>query len=192
MGWTVFRQAGIESSERLSCSLLGVDVRKVNAITLFVFTRHSSVVRRHRRTFVVVNDCFLCLSVFCGCVDCCCSYIAITHYLTTMLTSMDRVKCWLKGIESDQGYQNYLFYTGYFNVPGLGDAVAHPQGVGVVNTIGAMNGFRFVNACYVLLWLAVVVIIVAVVVAAAVVVFVVVIIVVVVVIVVFDGIVCII
>jgi hypothetical protein len=26
-----------------------------------------------------------------------------------------QVKCWLKGIESDQGYQNFLFYNGYFN-----------------------------------------------------------------------------
>jgi hypothetical protein len=49
---------------------------------------------------------------------------------------MDKVKCWLKGIESDQGYQNYLFYNGYFNVPELGSAVAFPQGIGVVNTIG--------------------------------------------------------
>jgi hypothetical protein len=28
---------------------------------------------------------------------------------------MDTVKCWLKGIESDQGYQNFLFYNGKFN-----------------------------------------------------------------------------
>jgi hypothetical protein len=70
------------------------------------------------------------------------SFTAIDFYITTMLNSMDRVKCWLKGIESDQGYQNYLFYNGYFNHPTLGNATLNMQGEGVVNTIGAMNGFR--------------------------------------------------
>jgi hypothetical protein len=51
------------------------------------------------------------------------------------------VKCWLKGIESDQGYQNYLFYNGFFNTP-MGNATLFHQGTGVVNTIGAMNGYR--------------------------------------------------
>ena len=54
---------------------------------------------------------------------------------------MDEVKCWLKGIESDQGYQNYLYYNGFFNVTG-GSTTAFRQGTGVVNTIGAMNGHR--------------------------------------------------
>ena len=54
---------------------------------------------------------------------------------------MDKVKCWLKGIESDQGYQNYLFYNGYFNTV-AGNATLFEQGDGVVNTIGALNGFR--------------------------------------------------
>lgn len=69
------------------------------------------------------------------------SYLAIHHYIRTMLKSMDSVKCWLKGIESDQGYQNYLFYNGHFNTD-LGNATLFHQGTGVVNTIGAMNGFR--------------------------------------------------
>ena len=69
------------------------------------------------------------------------SYSAIRYYVRTMLTSMDTVKCWLKGIESDQGYQNYLFYNGHFNTP-EGNATLNLQGHGVVNTIGAMNGFR--------------------------------------------------
>ena len=69
------------------------------------------------------------------------SYIAIHNYLRTMLQSMDTVKCWLKGIESDQGYQNYLFYNGHFNTE-LGNATLFHQGTGVVNTIGAMNGYR--------------------------------------------------
>ena len=58
-----------------------------------------------------------------------------------MLASMDSVKCWLKGIESDQGYQNYLFYNGYFNTD-EGNATLFYQGEGVINTIGALNGFR--------------------------------------------------
>ncbi len=69
------------------------------------------------------------------------SYQAIHYYVRTMLSSMDSVKCWLKGIESDQGYQNYLFYNGHFNTP-AGNATLFHQGYGPVNTIGAMNGFR--------------------------------------------------
>jgi len=69
------------------------------------------------------------------------SFPAVKHYVRTMLHSMDTVKCWLKGIESDQGYQNYLFYNGHFNTA-LGNATLFHQGHGSVNTIGAMNGFR--------------------------------------------------
>ena len=69
------------------------------------------------------------------------SYQSIHFYVTTMLKSMDSVKCWLKGIESDQGYQNYLFYNGHFNTP-EGNATLFMQGEGVVNTIGALNGAR--------------------------------------------------
>lgn len=68
---------------------------------------------------------------------------AVYHYLRTMLASMDTVQCWRKGIESDQGYQNYLYYNGYFTSPdGLTNATAFAQGEGVVNTIGALNGYR--------------------------------------------------
>jgi hypothetical protein len=69
------------------------------------------------------------------------SYWAIHYYVRTMLASMDEVKCWLKGIESDQGYQNYLYYNGHFNVTG-GTTMAFAQGTGIVNTIGALNGHR--------------------------------------------------
>jgi hypothetical protein len=69
------------------------------------------------------------------------SYPAVKHYVRTMLTSMDTVKCWLKGIESDQGYQNYLFYNGHFNTA-MGNATLFHQGTGIINTIGAMNGYR--------------------------------------------------
>jgi hypothetical protein len=69
------------------------------------------------------------------------SLSAMHHYVPTMLRTMDRVKCWLKNIESDQGYQNYLFYNGHFNTA-LGNATLFKQGEDVVNTIGAMNGAR--------------------------------------------------
>ena len=69
------------------------------------------------------------------------SYEAIMHYTRTMLHSMDTVQCWKKGIESDQGYQNYLFYNGAFNLNGQ-NATAYKQGEGIVNTIGALNGHR--------------------------------------------------
>ena len=52
-----------------------------------------------------------------------------------------QVQCWKKGIESDQGYQSYLFYSGAFNTAD-GNATKFEQGEGVVNTIGALNGFR--------------------------------------------------
>ena len=69
------------------------------------------------------------------------SFQSILFYTQTMLRSMDTVQCWKKGIESDQGYQNYLFYNGKFNTPD-GNATLFHQGNGPVNTIGAMNGFR--------------------------------------------------
>ena len=71
------------------------------------------------------------------------SYAGIHHYVRTMLGSMDVVQCWKKGIESDQGYQSYLFYNGKFDNPnGREKAIKFDQGNGVVNTIGAMNGMR--------------------------------------------------
>lgn len=69
------------------------------------------------------------------------SYPAIHFYVRKMLASMDKVQCWRKGIESDQGYQNYLFYNGHFHTE-HGNATLFQQGHGVVNTIGAMNGYR--------------------------------------------------
>jgi len=69
------------------------------------------------------------------------SFLAVSYYVRTMLASMDTVKCWLKGIESDQGYQSHLFYSGQFNTV-MGNATVFQQGYGPVNTIGALNGFR--------------------------------------------------
>ena len=59
-----------------------------------------------------------------------------------MLKSMDQQQCSkLQKIESDQGYQNYLFHNGFFNTKDV-NATMNLQGIGVVNTIGAMNGAR--------------------------------------------------
>ena len=69
------------------------------------------------------------------------SYAAVRNYLSVMLAGMDKIQCWRKGIESDQGYQNNYFHNGHFDTP-EGKAVMNAQGYGRVNTIGAMNGFR--------------------------------------------------
>ena len=76
------------------------------------------------------------------------SALAMRTYIPTMLRSMDTVQCWKRGIESDQGYQNFLFYNGHFNTP-EGNATLFLQGEDLVNTIGAMNGFRYdLLACF--------------------------------------------
>ncbi len=54
------------------------------------------------------------------------SYQATLNYVQVMLRSMDKVQCWRKNIESDQGYQNYLFYNGHFNTP-AGNATRFSQ-----------------------------------------------------------------
>ena len=46
-----------------------------------------------------------------------------------------------RGTESDQGYHNYLYDMGRHAANGL-NVKSWEQGTGVVNTIGAMNGFR--------------------------------------------------
>ena len=69
------------------------------------------------------------------------TFNGIDYYVMTMLKWFDKIQCWKKGIESDQGYQNYLFYNKHFDTAN-GKANLNYQGIGVVNTIGAMNGFR--------------------------------------------------
>lgn len=67
------------------------------------------------------------------------TYSAMRHYVRTMLRAMDSAQCWIKG--SDQGYHNYLFYHGHFNTT-AGSAVLFPQGHGIINTVGALNGAK--------------------------------------------------
>jgi len=69
---------------------------------------------------------------------------SLKHYTERMVQEMDSQKCHTTPArtESDQGYHNFLYDTGAFaKLPGV--RVAHSeQGHGLVNTIGAMNGFR--------------------------------------------------
>ncbi|KAH8045048.1 hypothetical protein JL720_16844 [Aureococcus anophagefferens] len=69
---------------------------------------------------------------------------AMKRYAERMLAEMDRMACWATkaATESDQGYHNFLYHTGELAaLPGVRVA-HHEQGRGLVNTIGAMNGFR--------------------------------------------------
>jgi hypothetical protein len=56
-----------------------------------------------------------------------------------------QVKCWLKGIESDQGYQNFLFYNGYFNTK-WGNATLFHQ-VSRISTVPCCDLLRMCYAC---------------------------------------------
>lgn len=68
------------------------------------------------------------------------TYDGISHYVRRMLKEFDDMNCFHKKPSagaSDQGYHNYLYYSGQ-----LGRVKVYPQGYGPVNTIGAMNGHR--------------------------------------------------
>lgn len=70
------------------------------------------------------------------------SHYGVARYVNRMIQEMDSQKCHVtRGTESDQGYHNYLFHTGKLAEAGI-RVVAHEQGKGIVNTVGAMNGFR--------------------------------------------------
>ena len=69
---------------------------------------------------------------------------AMKRYAERMLAEMDRMACWATkaATESDQGYHNFLYHTGALAaLPGV-KVTHHEQGRGLVNTIGAMNGYR--------------------------------------------------
>ena len=69
---------------------------------------------------------------------------ALKRYTERMVQEMDKMKCHATPArtESDQGYHNYLYDTGELaKLPGV-RVTHHEQGHGIVNTIGAMNGFR--------------------------------------------------
>ena len=69
---------------------------------------------------------------------------ALRQYTERMVAEMDKMKCHATPArtESDQGYHNYLYDSGELaRLPGV-KVTHHEQGHGIVNTIGAMNGFR--------------------------------------------------
>ena len=69
---------------------------------------------------------------------------AIVNFETRLLNEVDAHDCHHKGVPSDQGYLNYLFYTG--NLPA--ETFVETRGDGVVNTVGSLDGSRPRHAGY--------------------------------------------
>ena len=70
---------------------------------------------------------------------------ALLAYTERMIEEFDAMQCHMTPArtESDQGYHNYLYDSGKLAALPEVDVVHHEQGYGgLVNTIGAMNGFR--------------------------------------------------
>ena len=66
------------------------------------------------------------------------------NFETRLLNEVDAHDCHHKGVPSDQGYLNYLFYTG--NLPA--ETFVETRGDGVVNTVGSLDGSRPRHAGY--------------------------------------------
>lgn len=63
---------------------------------------------------------------------------AIVNFERRLLAEVDDAECHKKGVPSDQGYVNYMYYTGF-----LPDATfVQDRGTGVVNTVGSLDGSR--------------------------------------------------
>mmetsp|Transcript_30004 Transcript_30004/g.92785 ORF Transcript_30004/g.92785 Transcript_30004/m.92785 type:complete len:522 (+) Transcript_30004:99-1664(+) len=68
---------------------------------------------------------------------------ALKKYVERMVAQMDASQCSAAGFgDSDQGYHNYLYHTGELDKLSGVRVHLHEQGDGVINTIGAMNGYR--------------------------------------------------
>lgn len=64
--------------------------------------------------------------------------VAIEAYLRGAVAQFDKTKCKLKGC--DQGFHNYLYYSGKLdNVDGIRDVVVFPQGKGIINNLGVLR-----------------------------------------------------
>lgn len=61
----------------------------------------------------------------------------IMGFERALLDDVDASQCHKKGVPSDQGYLNKLFFSGE-----LMGAVVQERGVGLVNTVGSMDGSR--------------------------------------------------
>jgi len=65
--------------------------------------------------------------------------IAIETYLRAMVHQFDRTKCKMKGC--DQGFHNYLYYSGSLSngVGGIRETVVFDQGKGIINNLAALR-----------------------------------------------------
>ncbi|KAJ1453954.1 hypothetical protein M885DRAFT_522947 [Pelagophyceae sp. CCMP2097] len=84
------------------------------------------------------NNSVVCSGSTMGTVD------SLLAYSSRMIAEFDKMQCHATPArtESDQGYHNYLYDTGVFAALKGVRVVHHEQGEGLVNTIGAMNGYR--------------------------------------------------
>ncbi|KAJ1460312.1 hypothetical protein M885DRAFT_510149 [Pelagophyceae sp. CCMP2097] len=84
------------------------------------------------------NNSVVCSGSTMGTVD------ALLAYSSRMVAEFDKMQCHATPArtESDQGYHNYLYDTGALAALKGVRVVHHEQGEGLVNTIGAMNGYR--------------------------------------------------
>lgn len=64
---------------------------------------------------------------------------AMLTYADAMLAASDEYACHLRNIPSDQGYHNFLILSGAHEKNGL-NVKSNKRGVGIVHTIGALNG----------------------------------------------------
>lgn len=67
---------------------------------------------------------------------------AIETYLRAMVAEYDTTLCKSKGC--DQGFHNYLYYSGKLNadsgdVEGISKVIVHEQGKGIINNLGALR-----------------------------------------------------
>eukprot|EP00566_Odontella_aurita_P010917 CAMPEP_0113538764 /NCGR_PEP_ID=MMETSP0015_2-20120614/7547_1 /TAXON_ID=2838 /ORGANISM="Odontella" /LENGTH=407 /DNA_ID=CAMNT_0000438375 /DNA_START=225 /DNA_END=1448 /DNA_ORIENTATION=+ /assembly_acc=CAM_ASM_000160 len=68
--------------------------------------------------------------------------VAMETYLRGMVKQWDDTRCKMKGC--DQGYHNYLYYSGLLeNAGGIGDIFVHKHGEGVFNNLGALRNSPF-------------------------------------------------
>mmetsp|Transcript_22114 Transcript_22114/g.28637 ORF Transcript_22114/g.28637 Transcript_22114/m.28637 type:complete len:279 (-) Transcript_22114:24-860(-) len=64
----------------------------------------------------------------------------IINFEKTLLAEANAMQCHYKGVPSDQGYLNYLYYAG--SLPAGGTTRVEDRGYGVVNTLGSLDGRR--------------------------------------------------
>jgi hypothetical protein len=64
--------------------------------------------------------------------------VAIESYLRGMVAQFEKTKCKSKGC--DQGFHNYLYYSGGLqNVQGIREVKVFEQGKGIINNLGVLR-----------------------------------------------------